>query len=79
VAFFIGTIEIFGLLAQEAHLDSGFWAWTQRFNINSAGFIIVGLFVVTWVMALVIWRFGRIEARWDAAADRARAGAMALE
>jgi high-affinity nickel-transport protein len=78
-AFFIGTIEIFGLVAQEAHLSGGFWAWAARFNINSAGFIIVGLFVITWVIALAIWRFGRIEARWDAAADRARAGAMALE
>ncbi len=77
VAFFIGTIELFGLLAQETHRSGGVWDWTERFNINSAGFVIVGLFVVTWVVALAIWRFGRIEARWDAAADRART--MALE
>ena len=34
-----------------------------NFNINRAGFIIVGMFVVTWVVALAIWRFGHIEAR----------------
>src|SRR6188472_907959 len=29
-------------------------------------FVIVTLFVATWVIALVIWRFGRIEERWSA-------------
>jgi len=28
--------------------------------------VIVTLFVATWVIALVIWRFGRIEERWSA-------------
>jgi high-affinity nickel-transport protein len=46
-----------------------------NFNINTAGFVIVGLFVVTWVGALAVWRFGHIEARWDIAAVRARAEA----
>jgi high-affinity nickel-transport protein len=44
----------------------------QSFNLNSAGFVIVGMFVVTWAVALSIWRFGNIEARWDAAAAKAR-------
>ena len=32
------------------------------------GFAIVGLFVVSWLVALGIWRFGRIEERWSAQA-----------
>jgi len=28
--------------------------------------VIVALFVATWVVALVIWRLGRIEERWSA-------------
>jgi nickel/cobalt transporter (NiCoT) family protein len=79
VAFFIGTIELLGLLAQETHLGGGFWHWARGFDINTAGFFIVGVFVVTWVVALAVWRFGRIEARWDAAATRADARAMAVE
>jgi nickel/cobalt transporter (NiCoT) family protein len=67
VAFFIGTIEILGLLGQEAHLSGGFWEFMAGFNINKAGFVIVGVFVVTWLAALGIWRFGQIESRWDAA------------
>ena len=27
--------------------------------------MIVGLFVVTWVVALAVWRYGRIEERWS--------------
>jgi nickel/cobalt transporter (NiCoT) family protein len=65
VAFFIGTIEILGLVAQEAHLRSQFWQFLAGFNINKAGFVIVGVFVVTWVVALGIWRFGQIEQKWD--------------
>ncbi len=72
VAMLIGTIEIFGLLAAELKLTGGFWNFMANFNINEAGFFIVGLFVVTWVVALTVWRFGRIEHRWEAAAAEGR-------
>ena len=72
VALLIGTIELFGLLAAELKLSGPFWHYVSGFDINQAGFIIVGLFVVTWVVALAIWRFGRIEQRWTAAASRSR-------
>jgi len=72
VAFLIGTVEILGLLANELHLKGGFWHAAAYFNINEAGFIIVGVFVVTWVVALAIWRFGEVESRWERAAARAR-------
>jgi nickel/cobalt transporter (NiCoT) family protein len=70
VAFFIGTIEILGLVGQQAHLAGGFWAFMAGFNINKAGFVIAGVFVLTWVIALAIWRFGQIEEKWDAAMIR---------
>ena len=72
VAFVIGTIELVGLLSTELDLHGAFWDAMAGFNINRAGFIIVGLFVVTWAVALGIWRFGRIEARWDRSAALAR-------
>jgi nickel/cobalt transporter (NiCoT) family protein len=72
VAMLIGTIEIFGLLAAQLKFSGGFWDFMSDFNINEAGFIIVGLFVVTWVAALAIWRFGRIEQRWERAAAQRR-------
>ncbi len=29
--------------------------------------MIAGVFVITWLAALAIWRFGQIEEKWDAA------------
>ena len=38
----------------------------HNFNINTAGFIIVGMFIVTWAAAMLIWRYGHIEEKWSA-------------
>jgi high-affinity nickel-transport protein len=68
VAFVIATIEIVGLLSSELHLHGWFGDYMANFDLNRAGFLIAGLFVVVWGIALTIWRFGRIEVRWSAAA-----------
>jgi high-affinity nickel-transport protein len=75
VALFIGTIEILGLVAQETNLTGGVWGFLQSFNINRAGLIIVGVFVMTWVVALLIWRLGNIESKWEMQAAKAYARA----
>jgi nickel/cobalt transporter (NiCoT) family protein len=67
VAVFIGAVEVFGLLAQDGHLSGPGWSWLENFNINTAGFVIVGVFVLTWVVALAVWHFGRLEQKWDPA------------
>jgi high-affinity nickel-transport protein len=71
VALFIGTIELVGLLTDKLGLRGSAAHWVQNFDINKAGFIIVGMFVVTWVVALAVWRFGRIEERWMAGMEAA--------
>jgi high-affinity nickel-transport protein len=65
VALFIGTIEILGLIGQEYDLSGGFWTFLGNFDINKAGFVIVGIFVLAWIAALAVWRFGKIEQKWD--------------
>jgi nickel/cobalt transporter (NiCoT) family protein len=35
-------------------------------NLDYVGYAIVLLFVLTWVIALTIWKFGRIEEKWSA-------------
>lgn len=64
ICFFIGTIEVLGLLPVELHWKGPFWSFMANFNINAAGFIIVAMFVVTWAGALAIWRYGHIEQKW---------------
>jgi nickel/cobalt transporter (NiCoT) family protein len=65
VALFIGGVETLGLLAEDGHLSGGFWSFMQNFDINKAGFVIVGVFVLTWVVALAVWRYAGIEHKWD--------------
>jgi nickel/cobalt transporter (NiCoT) family protein len=66
ICFFIGTVEILSLLPTELHLKGSFWNYMATFNINSAGFVIVGVFIVTWVGALTYWKYGHVEEKWTA-------------
>ena len=47
VALVIGTIELGGLIAQQLNSQGAFWSWFENININTLGFIIVGMFVAT--------------------------------
>src|SRR3989440_2645688 len=66
VALVIGTIELLALAAQKLTLHGRFWDWVSAIDLNTLGFVIVGLFALTWSLALAIWRWGRIEERWSA-------------
>jgi high-affinity nickel-transport protein len=65
VALIIGTVELSGLILQKLSLSGGFWTWWETIDINLLGFIIVGLFLATWAIALSWWRFGHVEERWS--------------
>lgn len=77
VALFIGTIELVGLITAKLGLTGSVVDWFQHFNLNTAGFIIVGMFIATWVISLAIWRFARIEEKWAAGMQQAEARAAA--
>jgi high-affinity nickel-transport protein len=73
VAFFIGTLELCQVLADQLDLTGGFWSFASSFDLNTAGYWIVGTFVAVWLAAIAIWRYGRVEQRWELAAARSRA------
>jgi high-affinity nickel-transport protein len=66
-AVFIGGLELAQVVAGQLKLSGGFWSYANGFDLNKAGFWIVGMFVLVWAGALAVWRFGRVEERWDAA------------
>ena len=74
VAIFIGGLEVAQVFAGQLNLSGGFWDYANNFNINKAGFIIVGMFVAVWAFALLLWRYGKIEQRWH---DKAHAAQLA--
>jgi nickel/cobalt transporter (NiCoT) family protein len=65
VAAIIGAIELMGLLAEKLGVSEGPLAAIGGLDLNYVGYGIVGLFVFTWIVALAVWRLGRIEDRWS--------------
>jgi high-affinity nickel-transport protein len=55
VALLIGGLELLEVLDVPTGID-----------LNLVGYLIAGLFVLTWALSLAIWRFARIEDRWSA-------------
>ena len=64
VAVVIGTIELMSVAADKLDLSGGIWSFASGVDLNTVGFAIVGMFVLTWAVALAVWRFGKIEEKW---------------
>jgi nickel/cobalt transporter (NiCoT) family protein len=65
VALVIGLLVLLGLLVERLAIDSGPLVWLAGLDLEFVGFAIVGLFLVTWALAVAVWRFGRIEEKWS--------------
>lgn len=65
VALLIGAQEIISIMTEKLDLTSGPLAWVGALDLGAMGFIIVGLFVLTWAVAVAVWRFGDVERRWQ--------------
>ena len=72
VALFVGGLELCQVFANQLNLTGGFWDYALAFNLNSAGYFIVGAFVVVWTIALLLWKYGKIEERWHNKAHAAQ-------
>jgi high-affinity nickel-transport protein len=69
VALVIGVIVLAGLAADRLRVESGPLAVIASANLEFVGYMIVGLFVAAWLIALAVWRFGQLEKRWAPALD----------
>jgi high-affinity nickel-transport protein len=65
VALLIGGVELTSILTEKLDITSGPLASIGSVDLNGVGYWIVGLFVATWAVSLAVWRFGRIEQRWE--------------
>ncbi len=72
VALFVGGLQLCQVFARQLSLTGGFWDYALAFNLNSAGYFIVGVFVIVWSVALLLWRYGKIEERWHNKAHAAQ-------
>ena len=63
VAVVIGTVEIISLLGTQLHLGGPVVGAASSVDLNVLGFVVVGVFVVTWIVAIAVWHLGSMERR----------------
>ncbi len=63
VAVVIGGIEGLGLIGDQFGLSGGFWDGVSRLNdnFNGLGFFIIGIFILTWIGSVIIYRYARFD------------------
>jgi high-affinity nickel-transport protein len=64
VALLIGSIELLSAVADRLGLTGGVWAFVTGLDLNLVGYLVAGLFVATWALALAVWHFAHIEQKW---------------
>ncbi|EOB8617652.1 HoxN/HupN/NixA family nickel/cobalt transporter [Staphylococcus aureus] len=64
-ALVIGMIELLQILADKLDLHGAFWAFISSIEFDYLGYILVALFLITWLISSLIWKFGRIEHKWS--------------
>lgn len=60
VALVIGSIELMQVLINVFGLRGTFCDAISRLDFGSLGYIVVGLFLLAWGLALAVWRFGGV-------------------
>jgi len=58
VAFFVGTVEILGIIGQEYAIKVGFWGWIDGINnhFSVIGYGLIAIFLVCWLAATYMFR-----------------------
>jgi high-affinity nickel-transport protein len=68
VALLVGTIELISILTDRIlDVHTGIWGSIQDLDVQTMGLLVAGLFLVSWLGSLAVWRFGRLEERWSMA------------
>jgi len=59
VALLIGSVEALGLIGEKLALSGGVWDWIAMLNeeFGALGYLIIGLFLVSWLVSVAIYRY----------------------
>jgi high-affinity nickel-transport protein len=63
VALVVGGIEALGLLGEHFHFEGWFWDSVARLNDNfgTLGYFIVGLFALSWIVSIAVYKWRRFD------------------
>jgi high-affinity nickel-transport protein len=59
-ALCIGVVEIIQIITPVLGIDSALISWINHLNFNTAGYILVGLFIIVWGISYSGWKFFNI-------------------
>lgn len=65
VALIIGTIELLQVFTRLFQLQGPYFDWLQHFDFGVLGYIIVGIFLITWALSVGIWKAKHLERYCD--------------
>ena len=66
VAYLVGGVALLGLLAVSIRADAGPLAWIASLELDSFGFIIVAVFLMTWLGSIAFWKLSQPQGRYPA-------------
>ncbi len=61
VAVLVGTIEVLSIIAMEFNLSGGIWDHLGNLDFGLLGGIIIGLFIVSWIVSTIIYKVKRYD------------------
>ena len=56
VALVIGAIEALSVIATQLNLSGGVWDLVNNLDLNTLGFFIIGVFILSWLVSAVIYK-----------------------
>ena len=61
VALVVGTIELLTIAAQRLNLTGGLWNWVAKLDFENIGYVIIGIFLVSWVGSTLLYKLKRYD------------------
>lgn len=64
VALAIGTVQLIAVAHDDFGWTNPFSDWMSSVRLDNLGFAVVGVFLLSWGLAVLFWRLRRPESRW---------------
>lgn len=69
-AFFVGIVDVLQAFGSDIHSHFFIIKWAQALNFNILGIMLVGLFIITWSVALICWQVFNLNEKDEALKEK---------
>ena len=77
VAAFVGVVEYLQVLARHAGWNGAAWRFVNGLNFEVLGYVIVATFLAVWIGSVALYKWRRLDERYDTAGEGASASGAA--